>query len=247
MPRPSDPAAREVRGAAHVRPSPTDGVLLGLRDVTFSYGRDPVLRGATLAVREGETVALLGPSGAGKSTLLACMAGLRRPTGGVVELWGEDLARAGRDRLAELRLRTFGFVLQDGGLLDELSLRENVELPLRLAGVPAREAAGRAGGVLDALGIDAETGGRRPAEVSGGQQQRAAVARAVVHGPAVVFADEPTGALDETSSSTVVDLLVRATSRAGCALVMVTHNPALAARMDRRLHVHDGHVVEDAA
>ncbi len=217
-------------------------MLLGLRDVTLAYGSRTVVQGVSLDVAPGETVALRGPSGAGKSTLLACMAGFLRPAAGMVVLDGEDLARARRARLAELRLRTFGFVLQDGGLLAELSLRENVELPLRLAGVPISDARARACEVLDALGLTADVCARRPAEVSGGQQQRAAVARALTNRPRIVFADEPTGALDEDAATTVVDLLEVAARARGCAVVMVTHHPTLAGRFDRQLYVDRGRV-----
>ena len=219
--------------------------LLGAAGGAVPFGGTAALSGARMSVAEGETVALVGPSGAGKSTLLLCLAGLLRPGRGVVSYDGMDLASLAPDELARLRLREFGFVFQGGDLMPELTLTENVELPLRLAGVGRREARERAERLLRRLGLD-DARGRRPSEVSGGQAQRAAVARAVVHEPAVVFADEPTGALDSDNARGVMEVLLAATRDVGASLVMVTHDRSLAALSDRVVEVHDGRVRETA-
>nr|WP_243860759.1 ATP-binding cassette domain-containing protein [Cellulomonas uda] len=217
--------------------------------VAVTFGVTAALSGASVRVAEGEAVALIGPSGAGKSTLLLCLAGLLRPDEGIVRYDGIDLTSAGPDELARIRLREFGFVFQGGDLMPELSLAENVELPLRLAGIPRRDAQERAERLLVHLGVG-EARTRRPDEVSGGQAQRAAVARAVVHEPAVVFADEPTGALDTDNARGVMQVLLAATRDVGASLVMVTHDRSLASLTDRVVEVHDGRVhdvVGDAA
>lgn len=218
--------------------------LIDVASVVVAYGKTTALAGASMQLAEGESLALVGPSGAGKSTLLRCMAALVRPSEGRVTYRGQDLGALGVDARAELRLHDFGFVLQGGELMPELTLAENVELPLLLAGARRVEARRRAAGLLEMLGVGREAG-RMPHEVSGGQAQRAAVARAVVHGPSVVFADEPTGALDEANGAAVMATLRAAASAAGSALVMVTHDAGLAAQLDRVLEVHDGRVVPE--
>ncbi|GEA85992.1 MULTISPECIES: ABC transporter ATP-binding protein [Cellulomonas] len=217
------------------------GALLVADDVVVRFGATPALSGASMSVSSGEAVALVGPSGAGKSTLLLCLAGLERPSAGAVQYSGSDLAGLRVEDLAQLRLREFGFVFQGGDLMAELTLAENVELPLRLAGASRRDARARASRLLDELGV-ADAAGRRPGEVSGGQAQRAAVARAVAHAPAVVFADEPTGALDSVNARAVLEVLLAATRAVGASLVMVTHDRSLATLTDRVLEVHDGRV-----
>lgn len=218
--------------------------LIDVASVVVAYGTTTALAGASMQLAEGESLALVGPSGAGKSTLLRCMAALVRPSEGRVTYLGQDLGALGVDARAELRLHDFGFVLQGGELMPELTLAENVELPLLLAGTRRVDARRRASSLLEMLGVGREAG-RLPHEVSGGQAQRAAVARAVVHGPSVVFADEPTGALDEANGAAVMTTLRAAASAAGSALVMVTHDAGLAAQLDRVLEVHDGRVVPE--
>ena len=218
--------------------------LIDVASVVVAYGKTTALAGASMQLTGGESLALVGPSGAGKSTLLRCMAALVRPSEGRVTYLGQDLEALGVDARAELRLHDFGFVLQGGELMPELTLAENVELPLLLAGTRRVEARRRAASLLEMLGVGREAG-RMPHEVSGGQAQRAAVARAVVHGPSVVFADEPTGALDEANGAAVMATLRASASASGSALVMVTHDAGLAAQLDRVLEVHDGRVVPE--
>jgi putative ABC transport system ATP-binding protein len=171
------------------------------------------------------------------------LAGLIRPSAGVVTFEGTDLATLRPDDLAALRLHRFGFVHQGGELMPELTLVENVEMPLRLAGIRGGAARRAATDLLEGLGVG-PAAGRFPHEVSGGQAQRAAVARAVVHGPDVVFADEPTGALDSANGAAVMDLLLHAATEAGSTLVMVTHDLALAGMLDETVEIRDG-VVRD--
>jgi putative ABC transport system ATP-binding protein len=207
--------------------------------LTRSFGATPALRGAGLAVDAGEVVAVTGPSGSGKSTLLHCLGAVVRPDAGTVTYRGEDLGGLSDARRSALRRREFGFVFQFGQLVPELSCLENVALPLRLGRVPRREAERTALAWLDRLGV-AGVAGQRPGEASGGQGQRVAVARALVTRPAVVFADEPTGALDSFAGEQVLDLLVDSARRTGAAVVLVTHEPRVAAYADREVIVRDG-------
>ncbi|WP_435125011.1 ABC transporter ATP-binding protein [Actinacidiphila sp. bgisy144] len=209
-----------------------------------AYGDDRALSGASLNVRDGEMVAVVGSSGSGKSTLLHCLAGIVRPDKGTVDLDGFRIDRADDDQLSALRQTKFGFVFQFGELVAELSLLENVSLPLRFAGVGRRAAERRAAAMLESLGI-AALGGRRPGQVSGGQMQRAAVARALVHRPSVVFADEPTGALDSHSSRTVLTALRELSRGQGSAVLLVTHDMRVAESADRVVHVADGQVTAE--
>jgi putative ABC transport system ATP-binding protein len=197
------------------------------------------LRGVELNVARSEFVAIMGPSGSGKTTLLNCAAGLQRPTGGSVELAGSPLEDLGEAELARVRRRELGFVFQSFNLLPALSVIENVELPLRLDGKkPDREATLA---LLDRVGL-VNRAMHRPDQLSGGQQQRAAIARALVTRPQIVFADEPTGALDIRSAHAVLTLL-RGLSDQGQAMVMVTHDPVAAAFSNRALFLADGRVV----
>ncbi|WP_377325986.1 ABC transporter ATP-binding protein [Pimelobacter simplex] len=209
------------------------------RHLHFAYGDQSILDGVDLDVGAGERIALLGPSGSGKSTLLYCLAGILVPTAGEVTFDRVSLGSLSRDARADVRLRSFGFVFQFAELVPELSVRDNVELPLRLLGVGRREYRERAGLLLDQLGI-ADVADRRPTEVSGGQAQRCAIARAVVHRPRVIFADEPTGALDSGSADRSLDLLVDVSASVGASLVVVTHDPKVADRLDRTVLVADG-------
>jgi putative ABC transport system ATP-binding protein len=218
-------------------------MLCEMRGAVVAFGATTALDGVDLTVGEGETVALVGPSGAGKSTLLRCLAGLVAPQRGSVFFDGRDYAAMDDDARAAVRLREVGFIMQGGELVPELSLLENVELPLRLAEVRPRVARERALFMLDRLGI-ADEARRRAHEVSGGQAQRAAVARALVHSPRVVFADEPTGALDSTNGRAVMDALTGLVRSSGAALVMVTHDRGLAAELSRQIEVRDGRATE---
>jgi putative ABC transport system ATP-binding protein len=203
------------------------------------FGATTALAGADLEMVQGESVALVGPSGAGKSTLLACLGGLVRPTRGAVVIGGRDLSGLDAYELADYRLREVGSVMQNGELLPELTLEENVQLPLRLAGEKPRVARRRALDLLAELGVG-EAAHRRPDDVSGGQAQRAAVARALVHSPRLVLADEPTGALDSANGRLVMQALLEGVAGRGATLVMVTHDHELAAMLDRVVEVRDG-------
>ncbi|MEU4199374.1 ABC transporter ATP-binding protein [Streptomyces sp. NPDC045470] len=222
---------RQERGACAVE----------LRGVRRQYGGGAgavhALRGIDLVLPHGSFTAVTGPSGSGKSTFLRCAAGLDRPTGGTVRVGGTDLTRLRADRLTALRRERLGFVFQAFNLLPSLTVEQNVALPMRLAGRCAdrrrtAEALARAG-----LGAHA---GRRPGRLSGGQQQRVAVARALVTGPDVVFADEPTGALDTGTAAGVLGLLRHAADGLGTTVVMVTRDPVAASWADRVLFLADG-------
>ncbi|MGW2276470.1 ABC transporter ATP-binding protein [Streptomyces sp. NPDC001770] len=208
-------------------------------DVCLSYGSTVAVRNARLSVRPGEVVAITGQSGSGKSSLLYCLAGVVPVTGGQVVFDGRPLGGLGDEELSALRRDRFGFVFQYGELLPELTIEENVALPLRLAGLRKRTALGEVGELLDRLGIGGLRG-RRPSQVSGGQSQRAAVARALVHRPAVVFADEPTGSLDSSNATAVLDEFLTLARDRGSAVVMVTHDSSVATRADTRCTMSDG-------
>jgi putative ABC transport system ATP-binding protein len=213
-----------------------------------SFGQTAALAGATLAIDAGEIVAVMGPSGSGKSTLLHCLAGIVRPDAGSVVYADRELsAMSDADRSA-LRRSDFGFVFQFGQLVPELSCLENVALPLRLDGVKRREAERRAAEWLARLEVS-DVAGQRPGEVSGGEGQRVAVARALVPAPRVLFADEPTGALDSLNGERVMRLLTEAAHETGVAVVLVTHEPRVAAYSDREVVVRDGrtHDIERVA
>jgi putative ABC transport system ATP-binding protein len=204
--------------------------------LTKNFDRTPVLKGVSLAVAAGEFVAVVGPSGSGKSTLLYCMSGLEPATSGSVTVMGSRLETLSGNGLAALRRRHVGFVFQSYNLIPSLTARENVALPARLARRPMPASAADA--ALAAVGL-AERASHRPSALSGGQQQRVAIARVIALRPDVVFADEPTGALDTESGDQVLDLL-SATARDGRSVVMVTHDLAAAARADRVLVLRDG-------
>ncbi|MFF0444838.1 ABC transporter ATP-binding protein [Streptomyces sp. NPDC004609] len=219
-----------------------------LRGVTRRYGRGPrtvhALRGIDLVLPRGTFTAVMGPSGSGKSTFLQCAAGLDRPTEGTVRLGGTDITGMSENKLTVLRRTRLGFVFQAFNLMPSLTVEQNVLLPLRLAGRRADRR--RAAELLAQVGLG-DMGGRRPAELSGGQQQRVAIARALVTRPDVIFADEPTGALDTTTAAEVLTLLRSAVDQAGATVVMVTHDPAAAAWADRVLFLADGRIAESLA
>ncbi len=232
------------RRTADARPDAPDadpGLAVELRDVRRSYGRGSgavhALAGIDLALPRGTFTAVMGPSGSGKSTFLQCAAGLDLPTGGSVRLGGTEITGLNENELTELRRSRLGFVFQSFNLLPSLTVEENVLLPMRLAG--RRRDHRRAAEVLARVGL-ADKARRRPAELSGGQQQRVAVARALVTSPDVIFADEPTGALDTSTAAEVLGLLRDAVDRLGATVVMVTHDPAAAAWADSVLFLADG-------
>ncbi len=197
-----------------------------------------------LAVNPGEFVAILGPSGSGKSTLLGLMAGLDRPTEGQVLVDGAPIQDLSEDALALLRRTAIGFVFQSFQLLDNLTARENILLPLELRDDPDAET--RADDLLAQVGLAAR-GHHYPAQLSGGEQQRVAVARAFAPRPRILLADEPTGNLDTATGAVVLDLLSRLRSEAGTTLVLVTHDPSVAALADRSVHLLDGRIEREEA
>ncbi|MEV0806449.1 ABC transporter ATP-binding protein [Micromonospora sp. NPDC050200] len=214
---------------------------LQARGVVKAYGPTPALRGVTLDVAEGEIVAVTGPSGCGKSTLLHCLAGILRPDAGQVSWRGERIDTWSEKARSRLRRTEFGVLFQFGQLVAELTAAENVALPLLLAGTARREARAAALGWLDRLGV-AEVADVRPGEMSGGQQQRCAAARALVTEPRVLFADEPTGALDTLTGEQVLIQLVRLARQQRTSIVLVTHEPRIAAYADREVMLRDGAV-----
>jgi putative ABC transport system ATP-binding protein len=203
-----------------------------------------ILDGIDLLVPAGDFVAILGPSGSGKSTLLGLMAGLDRPTEGSVLLDGQALETLGEDVLARLRRRRVGFVFQDFQLLGNLTALENVLLPLELTGV--EDARAKAEDLLSSVGL-AERGHHYPSQLSGGEQQRVALARAFAPGPSLLLADEPTGNLDSATGRDALDLLVRLREEAGTTLVLVTHDPQVAACARRLVHLEAGRIVREEA
>ncbi|WP_148239491.1 ABC transporter ATP-binding protein [Ruania zhangjianzhongii] len=218
--------------------------ILAGRHLGHSYGAEPVLTDVSIGVEPGEVVAVMGPSGSGKSTLLHLLAGLLRPDSGEVYLAGERIDRLPEQARSRLRLRQMGFVFQFGDLIPELTIAENVELPLRLTGTRAGRARRRARLMLERLEIAAHAD-KRISEVSGGQAQRAAVARALVHSPAVVLADEPTGSLDTTAGELVLEALIGAARESETAVVLVTHELRVASWAARDVLLRDGRVVGD--
>ncbi len=216
-----------------------------LREVAKTYrqasaGLD-VLKSVSLSVMPGEIVAVVGPSGAGKSTLLHIAGLLDRPSAGSVFFGGEDCTAIGDDRRTAIRRGGIGFVYQFHHLLPEFSALENIVLPQMIAGRSRREAAGRARDLLDRIGL-AERAAHRPARLSGGEQQRVAIGRALANRPRVLIADEPTGNLDPQTALSVFEMLLAAVRDHGVAALIATHNMDLAARMDRRLTLRDGAV-----
>ncbi|TXJ85288.1 ABC transporter ATP-binding protein [Streptomyces lavendulae] len=216
-------------------------LLAGL-DLVKAHGRTPALRGASIALAAGEILAVTGASGSGKSTLLHLLAGIVRPDEGSVSYAGQRLDRLPEQRLTELRRTEFGVVFQFGQLIPELTAVDNVGLPLLLAGTSRAEARRRAGEWLERFGVRGQEE-LRPGELSGGQAQRVALARALVTGPKVVFADEPTGALDSLAGEQVMTALVRTARAAGTAVLLITHDAQVAAYADREVRLSDGLVL----
>jgi putative ABC transport system ATP-binding protein len=215
--------------------------ILEARDLKKSFGVTPALRGANLDVRQGEILAIMGPSGSGKSTLLHSLAGIFKPDSGEVWFEGKRLDQMDETKRTELRRTEFGFVFQFGQLVPELTAEDNIALPVLLNKVGRSEAYKKARSWFKRLGIDGYEK-HRTGEMSGGQSQRVALARALVTQPKVVFADEPTGSLDSLASEQVMELLVNLAHEQGATVVLVTHDPRIAAYADREVMVRDGKV-----
>jgi putative ABC transport system ATP-binding protein len=215
-------------------------------DLVRSFGRTPALRGASCAVRAGEIVAITGPSGSGKSTLLLCLAGVLRPDAGSVLYDGRRIDQLSERDRSRLRRTEFGVLFQFGQLVPELTVGENVALPLLLSGARRKAALHTASEWLDRFGV-ADLTGRYPGELSGGQQQRAAVARALVTEPRVLFADEPTGALDSLAGEQLLTQLTRVARESGTAVLIVTHDAQVAAYAQREIALWDGSVADDGS
>ncbi len=211
---------------------------------TYDTGTTKVqaLKGVDFAVERGEMVAVMGPSGCGKTTLLNCLSGLDDVDAGTIWLEGQDLARMGDRKRTDYRAKRMGFVFQVYNLLPVLSAVENVELPLLVAGVRPREARERALAALETVGLK-EWARHRPAELSGGQRQRVAIARSLVNDPAIVWGDEPTGALDSATAGEIMGLLRELNARRGLTLVLVTHDPGVGEQCDRIVRMRDGLIV----
>ncbi len=231
-----------------VRP-PSRPPVIEARSVTRSYGEGPArveaLRSVSLSVRAGEHVAIVGPSGSGKSTLLHLLGALDRPTSGTVRIGGEDVSRLSDGALAALRNRRVGFVFQQFQLLARTSAVDNVALPLVYGGVGRRERRRRAEAALAAVGLGHRLT-HRPQQLSGGEQQRVAIARAIVTEPDLLLADEPTGNLDTATGAEVLRLLLDLNAERQVALVVITHDPTVAAAAPRVVELRDGRVVRDA-
>ena len=219
--------------------------LIEARDVSLAFGNTQALAGASLTVTGGEILAVMGPSGSGKSTLLHCLAGIFTPDRGEVWFNGERLDTLADSRRTELRRTAFGFVFQFGQLVPELTVADNIALPLLLNRARRKAAYATANAWLPRLELDG-LGGRRTGELSGGQAQRVALARALVAKPKVLFADEPTGSLDTLTGELVMNLLVGLAREEGSTVVLVTHDARVAAYADREVMVRDGQVINRA-
>ena len=220
--------------------------MLELRDITKSFPQQRVLEGISLSVSNGESVAIMGPSGSGKSTLLHCMSGVLVPDQGEVLFDGHDVAAMSDAERSRLRLEHFGFIFQDGQLLPELTATENVALPQIMRGVSRSQAHKDAVDMLTRLGLGAYVD-RYPGQLSGGQGQRVAIARALAGPPSVVFADEPTAALDQATGHEVMQQIVAVCQKFGVTLVVVTHDPKIADWCSRRVEIRDGLIHSEVA
>ena len=221
------------------------GVIMSARGLEMSFGQTHALRGVDLDILAGEVLAVTGPSGSGKSTLLHVMAGVLVPDAGRVDYHGsdttQDIAALDEAARSRLRLKEFGFIFQFGQLLPDLSALDNVTIPLLLAGTPRRRALAQARETLGELGLS-EHLDKRPTQLSGGQAQRAAVARALVTNPRLLFADEPTGSLDSLAAERTMEVLLNSVRSRGAGLVIITHDARVAAYADREVTVRDGRI-----
>ena len=215
--------------------------MIEARNVVFSFGKTPALQGASMAAKSGEILAVMGPSGSGKSTLLHCLAGILVPDSGEILFGGTRIDSMTETERSALRRDRFGFVFQFGQLVPELTAAENVALPLLLSGTRRTKALHTAYGWFERFGLDGLQQ-RRSGELSGGEAQRVALARGLVAEPEVLFADEPTGSLDSLTGEQVMELLVATTRQQGTTVVLVTHEPRVAAYADREVIVRDGRV-----
>jgi putative ABC transport system ATP-binding protein len=226
----------------------TSSYVIDASDVTLSLGsgagRVEILRGIALQVAKGESVALLGPSGSGKSSLMAVLSGLERATGGSIQVTGQDFTALDEDGLARARQGKIGIVLQAFHLLPTMTALENVAVPLELAAIDGAFETAKA--ELEAVGLG-HRGTHYPAQLSGGEQQRVAIARATAPRPELIFADEPTGNLDAATGNAILDLLFERQRDTGATLLVITHDPALAARCNRVLEMQDGRIVRDTS
>jgi putative ABC transport system ATP-binding protein len=230
-----------VNGAGSSSVAGGGGVIVEARDLVISFGETPALRGASVAVKRGEILAVMGPSGSGKSTLLYCLAGILVPGSGQVSFDGQRLDTMREEQRSRLRRDRFGFVFQSGQLVPELTAEENVALPLLLGGTHRKEAFRGARAWFERLELDGLER-HRAGEMSGGQAQRVALARGLVAHPDVLFADEPTGSLDSLTGELVMSLMTAAARAEGTTVVLVTHEPRVAAYADREVIVRDGRV-----
>jgi putative ABC transport system ATP-binding protein len=221
-------------------------IVINARGVTLTLGsadaRVDILRSIDLTVTQGETVALLGASGSGKSSLMAILAGLERASGGMIEIAGQDFGALDEDALAKARRGRIGIILQAFHLLPTMTALENVAVPLELAGID--DPFTRAREELNRVGLGERTG-HYPVQLSGGEQQRVAIARALAPRPSILFADEPTGNLDATTGSSIMDLLFARQAETGATLFIITHDPVLAARCSRIIDMQDGRITAD--
>ena len=230
-----------MNGSSSSSAVPVVNVILEARDLVLSFGETPALRRAAVSVTRGEVLAIMGPSGSGKSTLLHCMAGIIVPDSGEVYFDGQRIDTMRETERSRMRRDRFGFVFQFGQLVPELTAEENVALPLLLAGTRREEALRVARSWFERLDLEGLER-HRTGEMSGGQSQRVAVARGLVANPDVLFADEPTGSLDSLSGELVMGLLTRAAREQGSTVILVTHEPRVAAYADREVIVRDGKV-----
>ncbi len=237
--QPNGTSSDQVEPAGAERMIRADGVVK-----TYDTGSTKIqaLRGVDFAVERGEMVAVMGPSGCGKTTLLNCLSGLDEIDSGRILLEGTDLAGLSDKKRTDYRARRMGFIFQVYNLLPVLSAVENAELPLLVCGVKPKAARERAKEALRTVGLEAWAG-HRPAELSGGQRQRVTIARALANDPAIVWADEPTGALDSKTATEIMDLMRDLNDRVGLTFVIVTHDPGVGAQCDRIIHMRDGEIV----
>ena len=217
-------------------------MIIKASDIHKSFGQLKVLKGIDLEVRKGEIVSITGASGAGKSTLLQILGTLSTPDSGSLEIDGTRVDRISRDEAADFRCRKIGFVFQAHHLLPEFTAEENVMIPAMIAGVPQKKARERAAELISLLGLE-ERRNHKPSELSGGEQQRIATARALINSPAVLFADEPTGNLDSVTKQEIHKLFFELRDKLGQTIVIVTHDPELASLCDRCLTMKDGRFI----